>query len=262
MKLKVSFGVGKLILLLVVVALALAAVIINILFLAGVGKLVTNVPVAAGISLGFSVLIIAFAATVFFNSYYGFGDSAITSTISFFKDTIDYDAITDIKENSETKALYILFKFDNGKGERLNSLRLLVKPTENQTVVEFLKTKNPTIIYERYSDNSVVTSEVATQAKEVEEQGKAKIAKEAPVAEIKPVEVAKPVEKPVAKKVATEAKPVSKPVAEKIEVKPVAKPVAKKATTEAKPAAKPAVKPVAKKATTSTKPAAEKADKK
>ena len=152
MKLKVSFGVGKLILLGAVVALSLAAIILNILFLAGVGKLVTNVPIAAGISLGFSVLIIAFAATVLFNSNYKFSDTELTSTISFFKDIITYDSISDIKENAQTKALYILFKYNNGKVDKLSSIRLLIKPENNQTVVDFLKEKNPTIIYENYTD--------------------------------------------------------------------------------------------------------------
>ncbi|MDD4839958.1 MAG: hypothetical protein PHE93_04740 [Clostridia bacterium] len=151
MKLKIYFGKSKLFLLSIVVLLAFAAIVVNALFLAGVGKLVTNVPVAAGISLGFSILILAFAATIFFNSNYQFGDDQLTSSISFFKDKIAYDTITDIKENSETKELYLIFKYKTDKvADRLSSVKILVKSEENQKVIDFLKEKNSSIIFANF----------------------------------------------------------------------------------------------------------------
>lgn len=152
MKLKVYFGKAKTILLIAVAALALGAFIVNLLFLKGVGKMVTNVPVAAGLSLGFSALIVAFAATIFFNSNYKFEETEFVSTVSFFKDKIDYAAIAEIKENSDTRALYVVFKYDTKKAQgQTGAVRILIKPDENQKVIDFIKQKNPEVLYDTFT---------------------------------------------------------------------------------------------------------------
>lgn len=152
MKIKINFGISKLVLLAVVGVLALGAVIVNLLFLIGVGNMVTNVPIAAGISMGFSVLIIAFDLTIFLNSYYKFSETELISNVSFFQDKITYEDITGIKENSQNNALYIIFKFSNKKvADGTSSLRLLVKKEDNQKIVEFLNSKNSSILYETFT---------------------------------------------------------------------------------------------------------------
>ncbi len=158
MKIKVNFGKIKTILLIIVAILSLTATIINILFLAGVGILTTNVPVVVGVSLGFSILIFLFAIMIFFTCNYFFKDTFLKISFAFLTDKIEYEAMTDIKEELNTKDLYIVFNVakdksvenDQKKDKEKCSVRLLVDEKHNKEIIDFLRKKNPQIMYDNF----------------------------------------------------------------------------------------------------------------
>lgn len=160
MKTRVNFGKFKLLLLVLISMLSLVSIIINILFLAGVGNMVTNVPVAAGLSLFFSVLILIFIILIFANSYYKFDDTCLKIVFAFITEKIDYQNVKTIYEESTTKELYLqienpLFdKTDTTKqiGTEKATIKFLVSKKNNQKIVDELKTKNPNILFDTFEN--------------------------------------------------------------------------------------------------------------
>ena len=103
MKIRMNFGVVKTIILAVVTLGALAIVGLDIAMLAGANGVYTDSPAIAIVSL------IALAALlVLFNSAYRFKNDRLVATLGFFVDKIKYDDVICIKQNSETREIYLL----------------------------------------------------------------------------------------------------------------------------------------------------------
>jgi len=152
MKFKLFYGKSKYALLIAVIVLALAAVIVNSIFLTGVGTLTTAVPAAAGVSLACSALIIIFVLSILFNSHYKLTETTLNTTVSFITDKIPYEFITDIKENIETKELFVLYRTAKMQNEDDRaSVKMLIKPDEYQNFIKALRAKNPAVLYDTFT---------------------------------------------------------------------------------------------------------------
>lgn len=107
MKFRMNFGIVKTIILAVIVAGALAIIGVDIAMLAGES---TQEPAIAGVSVGAATLIAVAALLVLFNSYYKFKDNQLVAVLGFFVDKIDYNDVVCVKQNSETREIYIVTK--------------------------------------------------------------------------------------------------------------------------------------------------------
>ncbi len=108
MKIRMNFGVVKTILLAVVTLGALAIVGLDIAMLAGANGVYTDSPAIAIVSLVAATLIALAALLVLFNSAYRFKDDRLVATLGFFVDKIKYDDVICIKQNFETREIYLL----------------------------------------------------------------------------------------------------------------------------------------------------------
>lgn len=107
MKFRMNFGIVKTIILAVIVAGALAIIGVDIAMLAGEN---TAEPAIAGVSVGVAALIAVAALLVLLNSYYNFKDDRLVTVLGFFVDKIDYKDIVCVKQNSETREIYLITK--------------------------------------------------------------------------------------------------------------------------------------------------------
>lgn len=107
MKFRMNFGIVKTIILAVIVAGALAIIGVDIAMLAGEN---TAEPAIAGVSVGAAALIAVAALLVLLNSYYNFKDYRLVTVLGFFVDKIDYKDIVCVKQNSETREIYLITK--------------------------------------------------------------------------------------------------------------------------------------------------------
>lgn len=107
MKFRMNFGIVKTIILAVIVAGALAIIGVDIAMLAGEN---TAEPAIAGVSVGAAALIAVAALLVLLNSYYNFKDDRLVTVLGFFVDKINYKDIVCVKQNSETREIYLITK--------------------------------------------------------------------------------------------------------------------------------------------------------
>lgn len=143
MKFKFAFGKFQLALLIIVLILSLAAIIVNSLFIAGVGILKTYAPAIAGTSIACSALIFIFALLVLFNSYYKISDGRITMVLGFLPSKIDVSTVTDIKKDAVKNDIYILY---GGQ-----SLKVIIKEKDGDIFVDELRKQNPAIIFSYFN---------------------------------------------------------------------------------------------------------------
>lgn len=124
MKIRMSFGIVKTVLMVVVLLGALAVIGLDIAMLAGANGVDTSSPAVAAVSLFAAIVICVATALVLFNSYYKFKDGKYVAVLGFFVDRISYDDIICIKQNSHTKEIYAIVKgekeCDGDTGFRIN----------------------------------------------------------------------------------------------------------------------------------------------
>ena len=152
MKFKFDFGKLKLALVIIIAILALAAVIINSLYLAGVGILSTAIPAVAGTSIACSILILVFIALIYFNSYYKIEDKILKFCLGFLTEKISIDTITDIRRDAKKNEIFLIFSNSNTNGQ--NSVKIMIKKQETDKFIEELRKTNPQIILSVFNDET------------------------------------------------------------------------------------------------------------
>lgn len=106
MKFRMNFGIVKTIILGVVIAGAIAIMGVDIAMLA---DKTPNTAIAC-VSLCAAVIIMVGALLIIFNSYYKFKDDKLVTVLGFFADKFPYEDVVCLKQNGETKDLYIITK--------------------------------------------------------------------------------------------------------------------------------------------------------
>ena len=150
MKFSMNFGIVKTIILVVITAGALALAGLDIAMLAGAEGVATSMPAIAGVSLAASVIIAFAALIVLLNSFYKFGEDNLVFVLGIFKDTIPYENVTAVKEDSRTKEFYI---FAKGKREQDGevSLHIVTNPKNEERLLEALRKALPSMIIEVFT---------------------------------------------------------------------------------------------------------------
>ncbi|MGN0744793.1 MAG: hypothetical protein ACI4MZ_05950 [Christensenellales bacterium] len=110
MKIRMFFGAVKTTILALISLGALAIVGLDIAMLAGANGVYTDSPAIAIVSLVAATLIAVASLLVLFNSTYNFKDDRIVATLGFFVDKIKYDEILCVKQNSETREIFLITK--------------------------------------------------------------------------------------------------------------------------------------------------------
>lgn len=151
MKFKFDFGKLKLALLIVIAILALAAIIINSLYLAGVGILTAAIPAVAGTSIACSVLILVFIVLIYFNSFYKIENKTLTFCLGFLAEKISIDTITDVKRDAKKNEIYLIFASTEAKQ---SSIKVMIKKQDVDKFIEQIRTENPMIILSTFNDNT------------------------------------------------------------------------------------------------------------
>ncbi len=152
MKFKFDFGKLKLALVIIIAILALAAVIINSLYLAGVGILSTAIPAVASTSIACSILILVFIALIYFNSYYKIEDKILKFCLGFLTEKISIDTITDIRRDAKKNEIFLIFSNSNTNGQ--SSVKIMIKKQETDKFIEELRKTNPQIILSVFNDET------------------------------------------------------------------------------------------------------------
>lgn len=150
MKIKMNFGWVKNLILCIVMLGALAIIGLDIALLAGDRSAAANTDAIAGVSLGAAVLILLAAALILFNSYYEFKDDKLIIMLGFFRDKISYGDIVMLKQNGNTKELFIVTKSDKPSDADL-SFRANVNAQGTDLFIEYLHKKSEDIIVEVFT---------------------------------------------------------------------------------------------------------------
>ena len=113
MKIKMYFGKVKTALIVVVMLTAVALIIVDALLFAEVfGESVNEV--VAGVSLGVGVFILFGCTLTLFGSHYEFKEDHLKCVLAFFRDKVNYDRVTGIRQNIATKEVFVAVAEDNG----------------------------------------------------------------------------------------------------------------------------------------------------
>lgn len=110
MKLRMYFGIVKTVIIAVVILFALALAGVDIAMLAGAKGIETSMPAIAGVSLGASVLIAVAGALLLLNSFYKFDKDKLVVMLGVFKDVVPYESVTAVRQNGETREVYLFAK--------------------------------------------------------------------------------------------------------------------------------------------------------
>ena len=114
MKIKMQFGTVKTLIVSAVALFAVALIIVDALLLAGVFGDTVNVPVTS-VSLVTGVLILAFDLALIFGSYYQVADEKFIAIFALvYKVEIPYDAITAIRQDTESGVVNVNVVNDKG----------------------------------------------------------------------------------------------------------------------------------------------------
>ncbi|MDE5600881.1 MAG: hypothetical protein K2J16_00080 [Clostridia bacterium] len=151
MKIRMSFGTVKTVILAVVLAGALAVVGLDIAMLASdrIYKYSSAIP---AVSLVAAVVICVAAALILFNSYYKFKDSGLCVMLGFLADGVSYDSIVLLRQNIETSELFIIVD-DKKSSEEQIAIRVNVATAKVDSFVKGLRKYIPNVTVELFSQN-------------------------------------------------------------------------------------------------------------
>ena len=150
MKIRMSFGVAKTVIIVIVLAGVLAIAGLDIALLAGAKGLYAASPAIPAVSLVAAALIGAASLLILFNSYYGFKDKGIVIILGFFADKVAYDDFVVIKQNIDTGELFAIV---NGKSpsEPQVGLKINVSVRKTDAFLQELRKHIPNITVDFFS---------------------------------------------------------------------------------------------------------------
>ncbi|MDE6060303.1 MAG: hypothetical protein K2G31_02375 [Clostridia bacterium] len=149
MKIRMSFGAVKTVILAIVFAGALAVVGLDIAMLAS-DRLYTYSSTIPAVSLVAAVIICVAAALILFNSYYKFKDSGLRIMLGFLADGISYDSIVLLRQNIETNDLYIIVDDSKSYGEQV-AIKVNVAQSKIDAFVKGLREYIPNVTVELFT---------------------------------------------------------------------------------------------------------------
>jgi hypothetical protein len=137
MKFKMYFGKVKTALLVAVMLTAIALIVVDALLFAGVfGESVNEV--VTGVSMGAGVVILAGCILTLFVSGYHFEDDHLKCVLAVFVDKIAYDDVVGIRQNVETKEVFLAVE---GKDGNRTVISLNVAPDKADQMASTLAVK-------------------------------------------------------------------------------------------------------------------------
>jgi len=149
MKIRMTFGTVKTVMMYAIIVVALALSALDIAMLAGALG-VTPMPAIAAVSLVASVIIAVASALVLFGSFYRFEEDRLVITLGFFKDVIMYEDVIEIRQDGNTRELYIVSKL--GKiGDAQNVVKFSVDKKKIDELIEAVKNAMPDMIIEVFT---------------------------------------------------------------------------------------------------------------
>lgn len=132
--------------------LALASAVVNILIIAEAGRFVNASPAVTIVSLVSSILLLAAALCVLFNSHYIFADKELTVLFGCIWYSIPYADIFEVKEHSVTKELFVLYREPKSNiPDKTSAVQIIIKPELNQGFCDKMKDKSDTILFTVYN---------------------------------------------------------------------------------------------------------------
>ena len=137
-----NFGAVKLTLMLVVALGALAIIGLDIAILAGAIK--TAMTAVVWVSLFAAALVCAATLVIILRSGYRFESDHIALLLGFFKDKVPYDGISELKQNGDNGAYFIV----SGDMQSGTSVRVEILPSENDRFVAELRKHLPNLTIE------------------------------------------------------------------------------------------------------------------
>ena len=150
MKLRMYFGIVKTVIIAVVILFALALAGVDIAMLAGAKGIETSMPAIAGVSLGASVLIAVAGALLLLNSFYKFDKDKLVVMLGVFKDVVPYESVTAVRQNGETREVYLF-----AKGKKIQDgetvIRFNVDKSKTDDLLEAIRQAMPDLIIEVFT---------------------------------------------------------------------------------------------------------------
>ena len=150
MKLRMNFGIVKTVIIAIVIVFALALAGVDIAMLAGAPGVSTSMPAIAAVSLVASLLIAVAGAVLLFNSYYKFEKEKLVVILGIFKDVVPYENVTAVRQNGETREVYLF-----AKGKKIQDgetvIRFNVDKGKTDGILEAIRQAMPDLIIEVFT---------------------------------------------------------------------------------------------------------------
>ncbi|MDR3264291.1 MAG: hypothetical protein LBT30_08295 [Clostridiales bacterium] len=99
-----------------------------------------------------------------FYSYYSFADKYLYVNFGFFIFKIKYDDIKLLREDKESKTLFIVY-LKNGDTENVKFLKILIDKSKNIPFITAVRNKNTLAIYELFDKNDEFKDDGNTNVK-------------------------------------------------------------------------------------------------
>ena len=153
MRIRMNFGMAKTVIIALVIVFALALMGVDIAMLAGAPGVSTSMPAVAGVSLAASVVIAAAGVLLLVNSYYKFADDKLVIVLGIFKDVVPYENVTAVRQNGETREVYLF-----AKGKKIQDgetvIRFSVDKNKVDDVISAIQSSMPEMIIEVFTPES------------------------------------------------------------------------------------------------------------
>lgn len=148
MKLRMNFGIVKTVIIAIVIVFALALAGVDIAMLAGAPGVSTSMPAIAAVSLVASLLIAVAGAVLLFNSYYKFEKEKLVVFLGIFKDVVPYENVTAVRQNGETKEVYLF-----AKGKKIQDGETVIRfnVDKGKPLLEAIRQAMPDLIIEVFT---------------------------------------------------------------------------------------------------------------
>lgn len=149
MKIKMNFGWMKTLIVVIVLLAAIAIIALDIVQLVGTETVKTGNPIVAGVSLAAAVIILIASLLILLNSYYRFNDEYLAIMLGFFCDKLMYDNVCAIRQNKDTKEIFVAYK--NGAEEEEQTIRLNISAQKAEAFLAEMRRYCPFIIVEPFT---------------------------------------------------------------------------------------------------------------
>ncbi len=151
MKIRMTFGVVKSVIIAIVFVGVLAVEALDIALLAGAGALIASSPAIPIVSMIAAGIIGIACLLLLFNSYYKFKENSFIIMLGFFADKVRYEDVVVLRQNIATNELYMIVT-ENNPAKAQIGLKVNIAAGKTDSFITCIREHIPNVTVEIFSE--------------------------------------------------------------------------------------------------------------